>query len=803
VIVYQKDKASFLDDAFRRDIEHVILAEFTARTGGRVGAAEIRSWKESLISVAKMLNDDQIPSDTGVAIEYNIPQTGKRIDFMLSGRSADNSDTLIIIELKQWSSVKKTKKDAVVVVRFAGGETEVSHPSYQAWSYASLLKNFNETVDEGKVHLQPCAYLHNYESDGLIDHLFYQPHIERAPLFFKGDVEREKLQDFIKQHVKHGDASNLLYRIDSGRIRPSKSLIDSLEGMLKGNQEFVLIDDQKVVFENALTIAAKSSEKSKQVLIVEGGPGTGKSVVAINLLVALTSKGTLVKYVTKNAAPRAVFHSRLTGTFRRTEIENLFTGSGSFTSAEKNEFDALLVDEAHRLNEKSGLYANLGENQIKELINTAKFSVFFIDEDQRVTFRDIGRKQEIVRWATQAKAEVTQLELASQFRCNGSDGYLAWLDDSLKIRGAANKRLDTSDFDFQVIDSPQVLRKLIVEKNRESNKARMVAGYCWDWNSKRNPREFDVIIPEFGFEMQWNLSKDGGLWIVSPDSVKQIGCIHTCQGLEVDYIGVIVGPDLIVRGGRVLTRPEARSRQDQSLKGYRQLLQRKPDEAKSRADAIIKNTYRTLMTRGMKGCYIYCTDKETAAYFRSLLAQEEVQPIPHESATRSVDSTSVVPFKRLERKDARPYENSVPLLDLKIAAGQFNAGDVQADWEWVQLPDTFKVRSGLFVAQVVGESMNRRIPNGAWCLFSATPVGSREGKVVVVQHRDIEDPDTRARVTVKIYHSEKVSSMDGEWRHSRIELRPDSTLDTYRPLVLDPREAENLRVIGELVAVLA
>ena len=284
-------------------------------------------------------------------------------------------------------------------------------------------------------------------------------------------------------------------------------------------------------------------------------------------------------------------------------------------------FDALIVDEAHRLNEKSGLYANLGNNQIEEIIRAARCAVFFIDEDQRVTWKDIGRMSEIEAWAGKAGAAVTRLKLAAQFRCAGSDGYLAWLDQVLGIRDTANPTLDVIEFVFRVFDSPSEVRRLIEEKNRTNNRSRMVAGYCWDWKSKTQPTAFDVVIPEQGFAMQWNLAQDGGLWITAERSVEQIGCIHTCQGLEVDYIGVIVGPDLVARGGEIVTRPEKRSRQDQSIKGYKKELREKPDEARRKADAIIKNTYRTLMTRGMKGCYVYCTDPETAAHFRSRIGR--------------------------------------------------------------------------------------------------------------------------------------------------------------------------------------
>lgn len=617
MIVYQSTKGRFLDDAFTRDIEEVILTTFRARTGHGVAAGEIRSWKESLLAMAKVLNHEAIPEDAGVAVEYGIPQSAKRIDFIVAGQDETRRDQFVIVELKQWESARRTHKDGVVITRFAHGEHEVSHPSYQAWSYASLLHNFNETVYESDLDLRPCAYLHNYAGDGALTDPCYADHLARAPLFLRGDAERERLRQFIGAHVRHGDHARIIERVEGGRIRPSKGLAESLPRLLDGKPEFVLIDDQKVVYETALDLARRATGGGpKQVVLVEGGPGTGKSVVAINLLVALTQGRSMARYVTRNAAPRAVFERMLTGTRRKSDISSLFSNSGAFTETERDAFSALLVDEAHRLSEKSGLYGNLGHHQVEELIGSARCAIFFIDEDQRVTWKDIGEQGDIERRARRLGARVTRLRLASQFRCAGSDGYLSWLDHTLQVRETANTTLDPGAFDFRVFDSPERLRRFIEEKNRAANRARMVAGYCWDWKGKRDASVIDVRIPEHDFGMRWNLSEDGGLWILGANSVKEIGCIHTCQGLEVDHIGVIIGPDLVVREGRVVTRPECRSRQDQSIKGYRKLLAVDPDAARARADRIIKNTYRTLMTRGMKGCYIFCTDPETAEYFR-------------------------------------------------------------------------------------------------------------------------------------------------------------------------------------------
>ena len=617
MIVYQESKRQFLEDALKHDIEDVVLSRFRARMGHAVGKAEILSWKHSLVAAAKVLNDEEIPDNCGVAIEFGIPQTSKRIDLIVSGTDASNQDRLVIVELKQWQSAKKTDQDAIVRTRFSGAEVSVNHPSYQAWSYASLLENFNEAVYDGAIALNPCAYLHNYQDDGVLTDSFYAQYLSCAPIFFKGEDERLRLRDFIKSQLKYGDTTRLLFRIENGRIRPSKGLVESLQGLLKGAPEFVLIDEQKVTYEAALAVASEAAGGSKQVVIIEGGPGTGKSVVAINLLVALTGRQLLAQYVTKNAAPRKVFESVLAGTHKKSQISSLFSGSGAFTATKADTFDALVIDEAHRLNQKSGLYGNLGENQIKELINSARCSIFFLDEDQRVTFKDIGERGEIERFAKDAQAPVTTLKLQSQFRCGGSDGYLAWLDNTLGIRPTANDMLAADEFDFRIFDSPEVLRQEIVARNKTKNKARMVAGYCWDWISKKSPGAADVVIPEFGFGMTWNLTKDGGLWIVAPESVNEIGCIHTCQGLEVDYIGVVIGPDLTFQDSEVVARPERRSRQDKSLQGYRQLKRTDPHAATAKAHRLICNTYRTLMTRGLKGCYVYFTDAALATHFRN------------------------------------------------------------------------------------------------------------------------------------------------------------------------------------------
>ncbi|WP_049630403.1 DNA/RNA helicase domain-containing protein [Cellvibrio sp. pealriver] len=795
MLVYSASKDDFVRDIRSNRIEEIIQNEVSRKLNRNSPKNEILSWKNSLDYMFRILVDPDIPPTAGVAIEYNIPLTNRRVDFILTGKDANRNDTAVIIELKQWQEVDKTQKDGIVKTFLNGGIRETNHPSYQAWSYAALITDYNETVRSESISLQPCAYLHNLKSTSAINDPFYSPHTDKAPVFISDDAMR--LSNFLKQHVKYGDSDNIMYRIEHGVIKPSKTLADSLASMLKGKKEFILLDEQKLVYETALDIAHKAKNGKKQTLIVKGGPGTGKSVVAINLLVELTNREMVVQYTTKNSAPREVFKSKLTKTLRRTAIDNLFRGTGSYVTTPTQIFDALIVDEAHRLNEKSGLYANLGENQIKEIINSSNANIFFIDEDQRVTFQDIGSIEAITQFAQRANSEITILQLDSQFRCNGSDGYIAWLDNTLQIRETANADLSDIDYEFKVFDNPAEMRKAIFEKNKLSNKARIVAGYCWDWKSKKEKSNFDITFPEFNFEAKWNLTDDGSLWMISPNSVNEIGCIHTCQGLEVDYIGVIIGPDFVIRDSQVVTDAGKRSSKDKSIKGYKSLLKSSPVETKKKADQIIKNTYRTLMTRGIKGCYLYCTDPETNAYFSAFQQSiNEPQYLSLEKVPYEGLGYAVVSFET-----ARPYDGFVPVFDIAAAAGSFSPHQDAETCDWVELPEEFATKEGMFVIRVIGESMNRKIPDGSWCLFKSNPGGTRNGKVVLVQHNHISDVDHGGSFTVKVYKSEK-RQIDDQLIHEKIVLSPDTNSFGYSDIVIKENDLEEFRVIGEFVAVL-
>ena len=624
MLVYEGLKSDFMQSVEGGLIAKEIEQNILDKLGRHTTESEFVSWENSMLRMYMVMNDSEIPADAGVAIEFNIPQTAKRVDFMISGYGADEKPGMVIVELKQWQKMEKVEAtDAVVelVETYTGHALRrVVHPSYQAWSYARLISDYNSTVQEQQIHLAPCAFLHNYirRDNDPLDDPQYGLYTNEAPAFTR--TQTKELKAFIRKWIKRGDQKKVLYLIDHGKIKPSKSLQNTIASMMAGNIEFTMIDEQRVVYEEILKLSELcQTDHKKRTIICKGGPGTGKSVIAVQLLAELTQRDQFVQYVSKNLAPRQVYLQKLKGTKQLTGVENLFKGSAGYVKVGRNQIHTLIVDEAHRLEERNQYTKKTGnENQIKEIIHAAACSVFFIDESQRVTMADIGSISEIKKWAAAEDSEVIEMELISQFRCNGSNGYLAWVDDLLEIRDTANFNLDGLDYDVRLCDDPKDVRNIIIEKNKASNKARVLAGYCWKWEkSKQNdPNYHDIKIGDF--EMSWNM-KDG-IYALSETSVNEAGCIHTTQGLEFDYVGVIMGDDIRFENGHVVTDFTKRASTDQSIKGLKKMYKENPVEALARADEIIKNTYRTLMTRGMKGCCIYCTDPGMREYIRGRLS---------------------------------------------------------------------------------------------------------------------------------------------------------------------------------------
>ncbi len=621
MIIYQGTKKQFSEDVFQGLIAEKLEETFRKRHIAGGSRAEENSWINSLPKIDSVLKYANLPDDSEVALEYQIPTTSKRIDFMIAGKDDKNDNYIYVIELKQWEEAKKTSLDNCVETYTGGANRVVQHPCTQIYNYTKLLENINECVRSNNISLLPACYLHNYKNEyvGELKDKRYDFYVKQVPMFFLHDAE--KFAAYLKEHIKKKPDSRLFEMIEHGKLKPSKALQDAVLPMLQGKKEFYMIDEQQVAYSYILeTVKQALKTGKKYTIVVQGGPGTGKSVIAVSLLAELLHEGYSTSYVSKNSAPRNVYSKLMTeGHKSKSYIKELFKGSGSFVDEKENRYDCLLVDEAHRLNDRSGLYRNLGENQIKEIIMASKVSVFFLDEEQIVHVNDIGSVEEIRRWAEYCHSELKcneNLKLTSQFRCNGSDSYIAFLDNLLQIRETANTSLDKElEFDFRVYDDPCLMREDLRKLNEINNKARMVAGYTYDWKSKIDPTQMDILLPN-GFKAQWNFHSTD-TWAIDKDSFDQIGCIHTCQGLEFDYIGVIIGKDLRCEDGKVITDVTKRSNNDQSIKGLKKDFKRSHV-----AERIIKDTYKVLMTRGQKGCFIYCEDKALANHVKEMLKAE-------------------------------------------------------------------------------------------------------------------------------------------------------------------------------------
>ena len=622
MIVYSANKGLFVQDV-RTNVIATKILDLIREKGLNAGQdREFAAWHNSMKFMRDIVDDPQIDDDVQIAIEYNIPQTSKRVDFIIIGANEKGKDNIVIVELKQWSRAEVVDDDMHFCVRtyVANDNRIVCHPSYQAYSYSRFMCNYSQLIQDRGIKLVPCAYLHNYlpAYKQALSADIYKEWFTSAPFFIMDEVLQ--FTEFVKQFVtKKSSSGDLLYLIDHGRIKPTKSLQDALSTMVKGTPVFDLLDEQAVCYDMCIrTMLQCLKDNKKRTILVQGGPGTGKSVLAVNLLMHFITCACNTAYVTKNSAPRQAFLSILSDNKAKklAEINQLFRSPFGLSRVPANSYDCLIVDEAHRLVKK--MYGDwTGENQVKECINASLFTVFLLDEDQAVTTKDIGSVQEISKWCRALGSTIIMREetkLTSQFRCNGSDAYIQFIDNLLQ-RG--KETLDVSltelNYDFRIFDDPSKMRDTLREINAVNNKARMVAGYCYDWNVKNHRGDIDISLPG-GFQAKWNLANDK-IWAINPRSFEEVGCIHTAQGLEFDYVGVLIGKDLKYDkvSGRVLTNKDAISRDDNSS-GIRGASD---DDARR----LILNTYKTLLTRGQKGCFVYCEDDALREYFKKMVAR--------------------------------------------------------------------------------------------------------------------------------------------------------------------------------------
>ncbi len=818
--LYSGMSREFIDHAVHNRIAALLRDAFQRVYRYRPSPSEENSWRNSLRAVSQVFEHGRL-LDHGIILEYQLPLTSLRLDCLISGRNNRGRDEAVIVELKQWSGCEAASEPDLVRTIVGQAKREVLHPSAQVGQYCHFLADVHTAFHEGAepIVLSGCAYLHNYEAEKG-DALFssqYAELLRRSPSFSADDVD--PLTEFLRSRLDRGEGKPVLERIEQSRYQPSKKLLEHLARVIDGVPAFTLLDEQKVVFDKIFHAAKQGiSHRKKHVFLIHGGPGTGKSVIAIQLMAQLSKReGRNAQYATGSKA----FTETLQKIVGRRAAQQ-FKYFNSFGGAEPSEVDVLICDEAHRLRKTSTnrftpRSRQTGKSQIQELIDAAKVAVFFIDDRQVVRPNEVGSSELIHATAAENKCELSEYTLETQFRCAGSEGFINWIDNTLGIRKTANiiwNQEEEKNFEFRIFDGPLALEQAIRQRTAVGYSARMTAGFCWPWSDTLGSGGTlieDVVIGNY--RRPWN-ARSGmtGLapgipkevhWAYDPRGIDQVGCVYTAQGFEFDYVGVIWGPDLVYESSQEAWNGNRNASHDRIVRGSR-----------DRFVELVKNTYRVLLSRGLKGCYVHFLDKGTEAFVRNRcegLGRFVGSGVP--SAVRKLEPQLDLAVAKpslpsnvrvLPTREVRPYVNAVPLVDLKIAAGGFSDEQhlLEEGTLWVQLPDEFRMARGIFVAQVVGESMNRRIPNGAWCVFRANPVGTRNGKVVVVEHRDISDPDTGSRLTIKVYESEKVQSDEGAWRHQRIILKPDSTDPRYQSIILRPDQAESLEVRAELIATL-
>lgn len=809
--LYAGMSPDFVRDSTHNQIADKLKVAFRSQFRYDPPPSEIRSWRESLRALAQVFTEADL-NDHGVILEYQLPLTSKRLDCMITGHDSDRRDSAVIVELKQWDRSDATDGEGLVRTYVGGAERDVLHPSMQANQYRRYLMDMHEAFYEQEpVQLAACAYLHNYVSDhdDPIKSSKFDDIRGITPLFDADGVN--DLIGFLEKKLQYGDGMPVLTRVEQSRFRPSKRLLDHVSGVIQREPRFVLLDEQQVVFSRILASVRKGMEqRKKSIFLVKGGPGTGKSVLAINLMSELSGEGFNAQYATGSRA----FTKTLQKIVGRRAAQQ-FRYFNQYGAADPSSVDALICDESHRIRSSSNHRFTPKEKksskpQIQELIDASQTAVFFIDDRQIVRPGEVGASDLIRDYATRNGCSLEEHKLEAQFRCGGSSAFVNWIDNTLGVGETATPIFDQRNetFELQIVDSPEELDRRIRAHSNSGHSARLVAGFCWPWSTDLLPDGSlinDVVVGDF--KRPWNARSETKnlkpgippevLWAYDPRGIDQVGCVYTAQGFEFDYVGVIWGPDLVydLDGGTWRGRKE---------RSHDSVVKRSGD----RFIDLVKNTYRVLLSRGLKGCYVYFMDKDTERFVRSRTEGLGSSPrisvqMPSTEKSLPPPSSSGLPFRKLPLSEVKRYENAVPLIDLKFAAGTFSeTQSIDLDEaEWVELPDLFRPQPGLFVAQVIGESMNRRIPNGSWCLFKMNPAGTRQGKVVVAQHRDIHDPELGGSYTVKIYKSEKVLAEQGEWRHGRVILMPDSNDSSFENLVFDS-DIHDVRVIAEMVALL-
>jgi hypothetical protein len=616
---------SFVADATRNKIAGKLQEAFFQYFRYSPGQGEVRSWQNSLRAMASAVELANL-DDHGIVVELQLPLSSRRLDCMLTGHDDADKAQAVIVELKQWETTGRSEIEDCVTTWVGQRERDVLHPSRQVGNYARYLQDVHTTFSEGSVGLTACSYLHNmgFDPDAEVFAKKHRKLTERFPVFVGDQVDL--LSDFLTAQLSAGDGGPILGEVLKGKYRPHKRLLDHTARVIRREPAYVLLDEQQVAFNHILgKVRDRQRSSAQSAFLVRGGPGTGKSVIAVNLLAELSAEG----FATKHATGSKAFTENLRRAVgpRAAAQFGYFNG---FTGAEPQVLDAIVCDESHRIRETSASrFTKKAERsavpQVEELMQAAKVCVFFIDDLQVVRPGEVGSTELIRETAGRLGIEVIEHELEAQFRCGGSEAFVGWVESTLEMARNPYVMWDPKEeFDFDVVDSPQELESLIRMRAEEGATARLSAGFCWRWSDPRSDGTLEPDVSIGDWSMPWNAKPDAGklgkgipksnFWASDPAGLNQVGCVYTAQGFEYDYAGIIFGRDLVWRARRGwIGQPEYS--QDTIVKRSGKDLSLFTD--------LVKNTYRVLLTRGLRGCYVYFEDEQTRDFWLSRAEWEQ------------------------------------------------------------------------------------------------------------------------------------------------------------------------------------
>lgn len=612
--LYRDSVAGVLAQIAANTLVPTMTEQFAFAYGYRPSPAEQRSWERSLSVLTGDLHDAGLDR-VEMLLEYQLPLTSRRVDALLCGVHPRTRETsYVVVELKQWSHAAPVEGTDDVVLDDGRGRR--LHPGAQVAGYCDYIADFNAALGGTTDRLSGVAYLHNADDDGIAGLWDYAQ--SRTSRMFTGQRRGEFLA-FLKSALAPDAGADAADALLNAAIKPSKQLLDLAAEEIQNREQFVLIDQQQVAYSMVMRAVERArGATTKEVVIVTGGPGSGKSVIALSLLGELTRQGRTALHATGSSAFTQTM--RKVAGRRAPRVKSLFKYYNQFIDAEKNGIEVLINDEAHRVKETSTnrytpASVRTGRPQVEELIDAARVPVFLLDEHQVVRPGERGSVHDIRSAAEGMGCDVVQVDLDDQFRCGGSRTYEKWVLRLLGLeRGGPVEWRGDDYFELDVATQPTEMEDRLRALVNQGYSGRISAGYCWDWSKPKA----DYLFPDVKigvWERPWNNPKDTRVgsapgrpfWASDPDGFNQVGCIYTAQGFEYDYSGVIIGPDLVWRTDHWEARRE-RSRDSQVRRA-------EPDAF----DRAIRNTYKVLLTRGMRGTLVYSTDAETQELLSSLI----------------------------------------------------------------------------------------------------------------------------------------------------------------------------------------